>query len=124
MTVRPVYLNLFKIRLPLTGMISFAHRVSGALMFLAIPAAVCLLDFSVRSEAAFRSVIELLKHPLSMTVLLLLAWSLVHHLVAGIRYLLIDFDIGVERQSSRASAAAVVVVEVLVLATLFAGAWL
>jgi len=44
---RPVYLNLLKIRLPVTGMVSFAHRVSGVLLFLFIPYAVYLFDLSL-----------------------------------------------------------------------------
>ena len=34
---RPVYLNLFRIHLPLAGWVSILHRVSGALLFLALP---------------------------------------------------------------------------------------
>ena len=31
---RPVYLNLFQIRLPLPGIVSILHRISGAALFL------------------------------------------------------------------------------------------
>lgn len=113
---RPVYLNLFKIRLPSTGIVSFAHRVSGFLLFLAIPFSIYLLDQSVASEQHFDDVARLLQHPFSQIVLLLLFWSLVHHFLAGIRYLFLDFDIGVEKAGSRASAWIVMLVEGLIVA--------
>lgn len=113
---RPVYLNLFKIRLPSTGIVSFAHRVSGFLLFLAIPFSIYLLDQSVASEQRFDDVARLLQHPFMQIVLLLLFWSLVHHFLAGIRYLFLDFDIGVEKAGSRVSAWIVMLCEGLVVA--------
>ena len=112
---RPVYLNLFKIRLPTTGIVSFAHRVSGALLFLAIPLCVYLLDRSVSSEQAFEQSVQLMQHPLMQFVLLILVWSVVHHFLAGIRYLLLDFDIAVEKASSTISAWTVLIAELLIM---------
>ncbi|MDE2090071.1 MAG: succinate dehydrogenase, cytochrome b556 subunit, partial [Gammaproteobacteria bacterium] len=34
----------------------------------------------------------------------LLAWALVHHLLAGLRFLLIDVDMGVQLRAARISA--------------------
>ena len=39
----------------------------------------------------------------------LVMWSLAHHLLAGIRYLLIDIDVGVDKEIARQSALAVTV---------------
>ena len=69
---RPVYLNLFKIRLPSTGIVSFAHRVSGFLLFLAIPFSIYLLDMSVASQQGFDDVARMLQHPLFLVLLLIL----------------------------------------------------
>ena len=113
---RPVYLNLFKIRLPSTGIVSFAHRVSGFLLFLAIPFSIYLLDLSVTSQQYFEDVTQLLQHPLLQIVLLILVWALVHHFLAGIRYLFLDFDIGVEKASSRITAWLVLLAEILIMA--------
>lgn len=110
---RPVYLNLFKIRLPVAGMVSLAHRASGILMFLALPFIVYLLDLSVQSEQGFEQAISALQHPLVMAVGILFAWSLAHHLFAGIRFLLIDADIGVEKESSAITAWLVICLAVL-----------
>lgn len=101
---RPVYLNLFKIRLPIAGMVSLAHRLSGILLFIAIPFAVYLLDISVISKEGFSQVISLLQHPLVQLVQVVLVWSLAHHFFAGIRFLLIDADIGVDKAQARVGA--------------------
>ena len=113
---RPVYLNLFKIRLPTTGIVSFAHRVSGVFLFLAIPFSIYLLDLSVTSAQGFEHSMQLLQRPVMQLVLLVLAWSLVHHFLAGIRYLFLDFDIGIDKAGSNKSAWSVIVIEVCIMA--------
>lgn len=111
---RPVYLNLFKIRLPLTGMVSLAHRASGILLFIAIPFAVYLLDLSVMSSDGFSKVMTALQHPAIQLLQVLLVWALAHHFFAGIRFLLIDADIGVEKIQAKYGAWLVVFAEVIV----------
>ena len=101
---RPVYLNLLKIRLPLAGIVSFAHRVSGVLLFLLLPFSVYLLDLSVQSEESFASVQQMMTQPLMLLVQLLVLWSIAHHFFAGIRFLLIDAEIGVEKSQARLGA--------------------
>ena len=106
---RPKYLNLIRIRLPLAGIASFAHRVSGVLMFLAIPFLVYLLHLSASDETGFQHVQAMLSETVTKLFVLLIAWSVYHHLLAGIRYLLIDVDIGVEKSAARVSALIVLV---------------
>ncbi len=98
---RPVYLNLIKIRLPLPGIISFAHRITGVLLFLCLPFAVYLLDLSIESEQSFAKVQQILNQPIMLFVQILLLWSLAHHFFAGIRFLLIDAEVGVEKSQAR-----------------------
>ena len=121
---RPVYLNLFKIRLPSTGIVSFAHRVTGVLLFLAVPFSIYLLDLSVTSEQRFEDAAQLLQHPLMQIILLFLVWSLVHHFLAGIRYLLLDLDIAIEKFSSTVSAWIVIIAEFLIMAAYIWGVML
>ena len=121
---RPFYLNLIKIRLPVAGMLSIFHRISGVLMFIAMPLLVYLLDLSLQGEAGFHRVGELLSHPFSILIQLVLLWSLVHHFLAGIRFLLIDFDIGVGKQQSTNSAWLVFALELVIIALIAVGVWL
>jgi succinate dehydrogenase / fumarate reductase cytochrome b subunit len=121
---RPVYLDLFRIRLPVMGIVSLLHRVSGVLMFLSIPFAAWLLDLSVSSPQGFERVLELLDYPLLKIAQLLLFWSLAHHLFAGIRFFLIDFDIGVEKPAARLGSWLVFGAEALAVVLFIAVVWL
>lgn len=118
---RPFYLNLIKIRLPIQGMVSIIHRVTGVLMFIAIPFFVYLLDISLQGEAGFIQAREILSSFFIQIAMLLLLWALLHHFYAGIRYLLIDFDIGVDKQGSRKTAWAVLILEIITLAAIIIG---
>ena len=96
--------DLVRYRLPVPGVLSILHRVSGALMFLALPAILLLFDLSLRSELSYQQLQQLAGGWVVKTGLVLLAWALLHHLAAGIRYLLLDLDWGVEREAARRSA--------------------
>ena len=116
---RPVYLNLLRIRLPVTGVVSFAHRVTGVLLFLSLPFCIWTLEQSLASAAGFERVQDLFATSLLLRLLAVLVfWSLVHHLFAGIRFLLLDFDIGVHKAGSRAGAWAVLIAEAVLLLAL------
>jgi succinate dehydrogenase / fumarate reductase cytochrome b subunit len=104
---KPVFLNLLQIRLPIAGIMSIIHRASGMLMVLLIPLSVYLLDLSLADEEGFSAVGSLLHSTLVSFILLLLLWALLHHLYSGVRYLLIDVEIGVERPVYRYTAWAV-----------------
>jgi succinate dehydrogenase / fumarate reductase cytochrome b subunit len=106
---RPVYLNLLQIRLPVPGILSILHRVSGVLLSLVIPFAVYLLDLSLRGPEGYVRAHLLLDGWLARLVLLVLLWALLHHLLAGVRYLLLDVDVGIDRPAYRQSAWAVLI---------------
>lgn len=118
---RPVYLNLFKIRLPVTAVVSLAHRLSGVLMFLAMPFIVYLLDLSVQSAEGFEQAISILQHPFLMVVQIIFAWALAHHLFAGIRFLLIDADIAIEKQPANIAAWLVMLLAITVVVVVSLG---
>ncbi|HBH35219.1 MAG TPA: succinate dehydrogenase, cytochrome b556 subunit, partial [Gammaproteobacteria bacterium] len=56
---RPVFLNLSQIRLPLPGIASIMHRISGVAMVLAIPFLALLLHYSLAGEDTFSSLLML-----------------------------------------------------------------
>ena len=119
---RPVYLDLIRIRLPLPGFVSILHRVSGMVLFLFAFWLLALLDASLESPEGFAQVQQTIGHPLAKLVLIGLGWALLHHFCAGIRYLLMDMDIGVDLATTRASSWAVLAVSGIL--TLILGAWL
>jgi len=111
---RPFFLNLVKIHLPVTGFVSIFHRISGFLLFLAIPFSVYLLDMSLQDKAGFNAAANVLTHPLIQLISIILLWSIIHHFIAGIRFLLTDFDIGLEKKQATMYAWLVFIIEAIV----------
>ena len=111
---RPVYLNLFRIHLPLPGWVSILHRVSGALLFAALPLGVWALSVSLADEAGFQRIAEWIAHPLVRLALLGWIWAFAHHLLAGLRHLALDVHLGVDLQQARQSSVAVLLAAGLV----------
>lgn len=95
-------------RLPLAGIVSIFHRVSGALMFLVgLPFMLYLFQQSLTSEISFDAYKTLVSGWFVKLVLLGMIWAYLHHFCAGIRFLLLDLHIGLEKDASRTSAAIV-----------------
>ncbi len=117
---RPVYLNLFRIHLPLAGWVSILHRLSGALLFLVFPLGVWALSVSLSDEAGFQRMADWMTHPLSKLGVLALIWAFIHHLLAGVRHLALDVHRGGERHQARQTSMAVMLLTAM--ATLLA-AW-
>jgi len=101
---RPVFLNLLRIRQPVMAVVSIFHRISGVLMILALPGLVYLLNLSLSNQAGFSQVADLLASPVLKLLAVLLGWALTHHILAGIRFMLLDFDLGIERAVARKTA--------------------
>lgn len=120
---RPKYLNLLQIRLPLPGWVSILHRISGALLFLAIPFLLALLQSSLGSPKAFEALTGVLSHPLVKLALIGLAWAFLHHLCAGIRFLALDLDWGTALPQARASSKAVLAVSIVLTLVLGVALW-
>ncbi len=110
---RPVYRNIHitqiaGYRLPLAGLVSILHRISGAAMFLVgLPFVLYLFQQSLVSELSFESYRAIVSHWFAKLVLLGLVWAYAHHFCAGLRHLLMDLDVGVDKDSGRLSAALV-----------------
>jgi len=117
---RPKNLDLPTIRLPLPGILSIIHRISGAGMFLMLPFLLWLFQSSLASPETFASAREVVGHPLARIILLGLIWFYMHHFCAGIRYLLLDLHKGVELEAARLSSKVVFAVSIAL--TLIIGA--
>jgi succinate dehydrogenase / fumarate reductase, cytochrome b subunit len=108
---RPVYLNLVRIRLPLPGIVSILHRASGAALYLiGLPLLLVGVQRSLASPEAFDSFRAALSNPLAKIVLIGLIWAYLHHFCAGIRFLLLDVQQGIELGPARLSSVIVLVV--------------
>jgi len=118
---RPVFLNLVQIRLPIAGVVSIAHRITGVLLVVCTPLLIHWLARSLSGPEGFEAVRVELAGPFAGILELLGLWVLLHHLLAGIRFLLIDVEIGVDKPVYRYSAFAVLIAAPL-LALLLLGA--
>jgi succinate dehydrogenase / fumarate reductase cytochrome b subunit len=121
---RPVYLDLPRIRLPVPGIVSILHRISGALLFLVgIPLLLAGVAMSLASPESFAQLRGNFAHPLAKLVLLGLAWSYIHHFCAGVRFLLLDVHSGIELAAARRSSVVVLVVSLALTAVVGARLW-
>ena len=121
---RPVYLNLFAIRMPLPAVVSILHRASGALLFaIGIPLAICAVQNALASPEAWAQVRSALDAPFAKIVAVVLAWAFIHHLLAGIRHLLMDVHIGVELRGARQSAAVTLMLAVVLTVAISVRLW-
>ena len=100
----PKFLNLIKIKLPPGGIASIGHRISGVLMFLSIPFIAWEFARSLESEHSFRDVQQCLQSTPVMLLSLILVWSLSHHLLAGVRHLFLDVEMGVDKTRANTTA--------------------
>ncbi len=106
---RPKHLNLLQIRLPVAGIISIMHRVSGAVLFLLIPLLLYLFQLSLQSGLTFMEFQDIVRRPLVKLILLGLLWGYLHHLFAGLRHLFLDLHIGISLEASRLTSIIVLV---------------
>lgn len=108
---RPVYLNLVAIRLPIAGIASFLHRVSGAVLFLfVLPLVLLAVEASLASPESFAALKAGFAHPLAKLVTIGFVWAYLHHFCAGIRYLLLDLHMGDDLVPARRSGVAVIAI--------------
>ena len=101
---RPVYLNLFKIRLPVGGILSILHRATGALLVLLLPFALYILDRSLQDPAAFAEISARATSLEGRIVLLIAVWAFAQHFMSGTRHLLLDVGIGDSKSTARLNA--------------------
>jgi succinate dehydrogenase / fumarate reductase cytochrome b subunit len=94
-------------RLPLAGVVSILHRLSGLMMFFLLPFVLYLLDKSLTSEISFAVFRSFTSNWFVKLVILALCWAYLHHVMAGIRHLLMDVHVGVDKDSGRKSAVTV-----------------
>jgi len=120
---RPKHLDLLRISLPLPAKVSILHRVSGALLFLALPVLIFQLDQSLDSAEGFADAAAFFASPLVKLVVLALVWSYAHHFCAGIRYLLLDLHIGLDRVPANRSATIVMVASLILTALVGVQLW-
>lgn len=91
--------------MPVPAVLSILHRISGVVLFLTFPVAVYFFDLALRGPAEFLDARNALSDSFAAAIAMYaVAWALVHHLLAGVRYLFMDAGIGVKRNAAQVSA--------------------
>lgn len=119
---RPKHLDLAKIRLPLPGIVSILHRISGFGLFLFLPFLLYLLHSSLASPDSYVRYRGLIDNPLIKIVLIGLVWAYLHHFCAGLRFLALDIHWGIELAQARNTSRIVLAVSLVL--TLILGVFL
>lgn len=103
-TRRPVFFNLLQIQMPVGALTSILHRVTGVLLAIGVPFGIYLLDLSLQGPESWQSVAHLFGHWYFQLAAIVFVWALAHHLLAGVRHLSSDIDIGSRLPAGRRSA--------------------
>jgi succinate dehydrogenase / fumarate reductase cytochrome b subunit len=101
---RPVFLDLLRIRFPVGAFCSIAHRISGVVLAVSMAPAAYLLQVSLEGPAGFALASQWLRAVPAKIGLALWAWALAHHLLAGVRHMLMDADFAFTLPAARRSA--------------------
>lgn len=114
---RPQFRNihvtqLANYRLPLAGVVSILHRISGLLMFLFLPFLLYLLDNSLTSNYSFDYIKQFSQSILVKLIIVALVWAYLHHFLAGFRHLAMDLHVGVDKNSGRKSSIVVFLISI------------
>ena len=120
---RPVWYNLSPLNLPVPGLVSIFHRISGLALFLGLIGFFYLLELSLASESGYAQAGEFLRHPIAKLLVIASIWALLHHLCAGIRHLFLDIDVGTSLHAARRSAFAVFVVSLALTVSIGVRLW-
>nr|UOP05110.1 succinate dehydrogenase, cytochrome b556 subunit [Conchiformibius kuhniae] len=110
-TKRPVFLDLRILTksLPIPGIVSILHRVTGVVLFLLLPVLLTLLGGSLSSGETFETYKAWADNFLFKLILWGVLWAFMHHLLAGVRFLLLDAHIGTDLHTARKSARIVLI---------------
>ena len=95
---------LWKYKWEPAALVSLAHRGSGMVLFGLSPLILYFFDQSLTSEATFRHLQDLLSNWFVKLIFLAICWGYLQHFCSGIRHLVMDLHIDLDKQSAHKSA--------------------
>ena len=117
---RPVNINLFKIRLPMSALISITHRLSGIyVFFVTLPLSLILFQKAL-TESSYDAMSLLVQTNSFFSTFVYFSFLIfLYHILTGFRHLLMDVHVGENLKASNMSAIFVIsfwlVVSILIL---------
>ena len=101
---RLVFFNLTQIQMPVGAITLIAHRATGVVLALGLPFFIYVLYLSLDSTQSYERLTRIVRTGLFKVALVVFIWALSHHLLAGVRHLLMDIGIGSHLAEARRSA--------------------
>ncbi|MGI2028162.1 succinate dehydrogenase, cytochrome b556 subunit [Endozoicomonas acroporae] len=118
---RPVNLDITTIKLPLPAYTSILHRISGVILFIGLGFLLYGLELSLASEESFDALKALLSAPLAKFIIWGILSALIYHLIAGVKHLLMDMDVGDGKESGSLGSIVTLVLSTVLI--ILAGVW-
>ncbi len=93
MQERPVYLDLTKIRLPMSAFSSITHRLSGMyVFFISLPLILFIINQSTSSKSTYEKLLTDISTLSFFSIFIFISISIFwYHILTGIRHLIMDF---------------------------------
>lgn len=119
---RPISLPLLALRFPITAITSITHRITGVVLFVGIGFLLYVLELATSSPDGYVEAQRLLSEPAGKLIAFGVLATLIFHIVAGIRHLIMDFHIGDSLAAGRLGSQLVIASSLGLIA--LAGVWL
>ena len=96
MQERPVYLDLTKIRLPMSAFSSITHRLSGMyVFFITLPLMLYIINQSTSSKSSYEKLLIDISSISFFSIIVFISIAIFwYHILTGIRHLIMDLGYG------------------------------
>ncbi|WP_223669003.1 succinate dehydrogenase, cytochrome b556 subunit [Kangiella shandongensis] len=118
---RPKNLDLTTVSFPVPAISSILHRITGVVLFIAVPILLWMLQKSLDSAGYAELQAMFSESFLWQLILWAILTSVAYHVIAGVRHLLMDLGIGESLKGGRRGAWSVLILSVI--SAVLLGVW-
>ena len=122
MKARPMHLNLFVMRFPITAISSIGHRISGIWIFICLPFLLLMLQESLANLESFSNISNKFNNIYYKLFLLSFLIASIYHAIAGIRHIIMDLGFMESKNESKITSWIVIISSIIIF--LFLGFYL
>jgi succinate dehydrogenase / fumarate reductase cytochrome b subunit len=111
---RPMHLNLFVMRFPITAISSIGHRISGIWIFICLPFVLLMLQESLANVESFADIsnkFNIIYYKLFFFSFLIAS---IYHAIAGIRHIIMDFGFFESKNDSKVTSWIVIISSIII----------
>jgi len=106
---------------PIPALTSILHRITGIMLLVGLAFLLWAFYTSLQSRAGFDQVVSVMAHPFAKFIAWGIVSSILYHLVAGIKHLIMDTGFGETLQGGRIMATTALIISALLI--IGAGVW-